>query len=98
MQMQPRRGKEREGKREENPLANFFASIAPSRFAFAVSSFLFIPAVIFDAADDGFGGAVEDSIAAAVFDGFFCEEPLVAVEVAVNLLGGFSGPFAHQPI
>ena len=37
----------------------------------------------------GIGGAVHDFVGYAVFDGFFREEPFIAVEIAVDLLGFF---------
>ena len=48
-------------------------------------------AVIDVAARCDIRGAIQDSIDAAITHRFFSEEPFVAVEVAVNGLGGFAG-------
>lgn len=43
-----------------------------------------------------FGSAVDDAVGAAVSDGLFGEEPFVAVEIAVDGIGGFAGEIGHH--
>src|SRR5581483_997448 len=48
------------------------------------------------AARTGFGRAIKHLVGDAVIDRLLGEKPLVAIEVAMNLLGGLAGEFAHQ--
>src|SRR5690606_26288525 len=68
---------------------------SPGRVAPELVLFVFVVVIAADARGL-FRSAVEHAIGNAVFDSLFGEEPLVAVEVALDLIDVLAGEFAQQ--